>query len=121
MTNEQNLPDLPSRDTLTKHLGKMLLARGIGLPKHGEPWQLVQVTEPSETGTVNEAPIMAFEVLFLTPERRESGTYIFTNESNELVGAMYCSTFISPTKATCMKSLFSSVEKVFEDENDKEH
>ena len=72
----------------------MLLARGFGLPKHGEPWHLVQLTEPSETGTINEVPIMAFEVLFLTPERRETGTYIFTDESNELVGAMYCTTFI---------------------------
>ena len=56
-----------------------------------------------------------FEVLFLTPERRETGTYIFTNESNELIGAMYCTTFISPTKATCMKSLFSSVQEGVED------
>ena len=111
MNDELNLPDLPSRDILTKYLGKMLLARGIGLPKHGEPWHLVQVTEPSETGTLDEVPIMAFEVLLLTPKERESGTYIFTNESNDLVGAMYCSTFISPTKATCMKSLFSNIEE----------
>ena len=111
MNDKLNLPDLPSRNTLTKYLGKMLLARGIGLPKHGEPWHLVQVTEPSETGTLDEVPIMAFEVLFLTPKERESGTYIFTNESNDLVGAMYCSTFISPTKATCMKSLFSNIEE----------
>ena len=115
MDDNQKLPDLPSRETLSQYLGKMLLARGIGLPKHGEPWHLVQVTEPSETGTVNEVPIMAFEVLFLTPERRETGTYIFTNESNELVGAMYCTTFISPTKATCMKSLFSSVDETSEE------
>ena len=115
MDDNQKLPDLPSRETLSQYLGKMLLARGIGLPKHGEPWHLVQVTEPSETGTINEVPITAFEVLFLTPERRETGTYIFTNESNELIGAMYCTTFISPTKATCMKSLFSSVQEGVED------
>ena len=121
MNDELKLPDLPSRDTLTKYLGKMLLARGIGLPKHGEPWHLVQVTEPSETGTLDEVPIMAFEVLFLTPKERESGTYIFTNESNDLVGSMYCSTFISPTKAACMKSLFSNVEEFFKNENDEKH
>ena len=115
MDDNQKLPDLPSRETLSQYLGKMLLARGIGLPKHGEPWHLVQVTEPSETGTINEVPITAFEVLFLTPERRETGTYILTNESNELIGAMYCTTFISPTKATCMKSLFSSVDEIFEE------
>ena len=115
MDDNQKLPDLPSRETLSQYLGKMLLARGIGLPKHGEPWHLVQVTEPSETGTFNEVPITAFEVLFLTPERRETGTYIFTTESNKLVGAMYCTTFISPTKATCMKSFFSSVQEGVED------
>lgn len=120
MDSNQKLPELPSRETLSLYLGKMLLARGIGLPKHGEPWHLVQVTEPSETGTINEAPITAFEVLFLTPERRETGTYIFTNESNELIGAMYCTTFISPTKATCMKSLFSSVDEIFEETDTNE-
>ena len=50
-------PELPTRETLAAYLGKMLLARGSDLPEHGEPWQLVQVTEPSETGTVNEEPI----------------------------------------------------------------
>ena len=82
MSEGIELPELPNRDILAQYLGKMLLARGIGLSKHGEPWQLVQLTEPSETGTLNEVPIMAFEVLFLTPEERESGTYVFTNESN---------------------------------------
>ena len=43
MDDNQKLPDLPSRETLSQYLGKMLLARGIGLPKHGEPWHLVQV------------------------------------------------------------------------------
>ena len=108
MSEDIDFPEIPRREVLVQYLGKMLLARGIGLPKHGEPWQLVQLTEPTETGTLNEMPIMAFEVLFLTPEARESGTYVFTNESNELIGAMYCDTFISPTKATCMRSLFSS-------------
>ena len=111
MSEDIELPELPNRDILAQYLGKMLLARGIGLSKHGEPWQLVQLTEPSETGALNEVPIMAFEVLFLTPEERESGTYVFTNESNELIGAMYCTTFISPTKATCMRSLFSSTSE----------
>ncbi len=62
MDDNQKLPDLPSRETLSQYLGKMLLARGIGLPKHGEPWHLVQVTEPSETGTLKEgkqAPIFS--------------------------------------------------------------
>ena len=111
MSEDIELPELPKREILVQYLGKMLLARGIGLSKHGEPWQLVQLTEPSETGTLNEVPIMAFEVLFLTPEERESGTYVFTNESNELIGAMYCTTYISPTKATCMRSLFSSTSE----------
>ena len=85
MDDNQKLPDLPSRETLSQYLGKMLLARGIGLPKHGEPWHLVQVTEPSETGTVNEVPIMAFEVLFLTPERREQAPiFSLMNQTNLL-------------------------------------
>ncbi|HIG83492.1 MAG TPA: hypothetical protein EYG40_02665 [Verrucomicrobia bacterium] len=108
MSENTDFPKIPRREVLVQYLGKMLLARGIGLPKHGEPWQLVQLTEPTETGTINEVSIMAFEVLFLTPKTRESGTYVFTNESNELIGAMYCTTFISSTKATCMQSLFSS-------------
>ncbi|MEE2808829.1 MAG: hypothetical protein VYB73_05910 [Verrucomicrobiota bacterium] len=108
MSEDIDFPEIPRREILVQYLGKMLLARGIGLPKHGEPWQLVQLTEPTETGTINEVPIMAFEVLFLTPTERESGTYVFTNESNELIGAMYCTTFISPTQATCMQSIFSS-------------
>jgi len=108
MSEDIDFPEIPRREILVQYLGKMLLARGIGLPKHGEPWQLVQLTEPTETGTINEVPIMAFEVLFLTPTERESGTYVFTNESNELIGAMYCTTLISPTQATCMQSIFSS-------------
>ncbi len=108
MSENTDFPEIPRREILVQYLGKLLLARGIGLPKHGEPWQLVQITEPAETGTINEVPIMAFEVLFLTPTERESGTYVFTNESNELIGAMYCTTFISPTQATCMQSIFSS-------------
>ena len=124
MSEDTDFPEIPRREVLVQYLGKMLLARGIGLPKHGEPWQLVQLTEPTETGTVNEVPVMAFEVLFLTPEARESGTYVFTNESNELIGAMYCTTFISPTKATCMQSLFSSTledsESVETDPNKEE-
>jgi hypothetical protein len=100
---------LPTRETLAAYLGKMLLARGSELPEHGEPWQLVQVTEPAETGTVDEEPIMAFEVLFLAPGERDDGTYIFTNEDKEMIGAMYCEFWSSPTGAPCMRSLFSSV------------
>ena len=109
MTDLSDLPELPSRELLASYLGKILLARGAGLPEHGEPWHLVQVTEPAETGTLNEEPIMAFEVLFFPPERREDGTYVFTNEDNEMIGAMFCSTWISPTGAACMRSVFSSV------------
>jgi hypothetical protein len=50
-----------------------------------------------------------FEVLFLAPAPRDDGTYVFTNEDNELVGAMFCTTWISPTGAPCMRSIFSSV------------
>ena len=64
-----DLPEIPGRDTLAGHLGKMLVARGAGIPRSGEPWHLVQVTEPSETGMLNEEPIMAFEVLFLVGDR----------------------------------------------------
>lgn len=111
-----DLPNAPDRATLARYVGKMLVARGTGLPPHGEPWHLVQVTEPTETGSLNDEPVTAFEVLFLAPARREDGTYIFTDENNEIVGAMFCSTFISPTGATCMRSLFSSVEGQADDE-----
>jgi hypothetical protein len=105
-----DLPETPDRDTLASYLGKMLVVRGPGLPIHGEPWHLVQVTEPTETGTLNDAPITSYEALFLAPTRREEGIYIFADEAGEVVGAMLCTTFISPTGATCMKSLFTSVE-----------
>ncbi len=105
------LPDPPDRDTLARYLGKMLVARGAGLPAHGEPWLLAQVTEPTETGSLNDLPVTAYEALFLAPARRDDGTYIFTDEDNEVIGAMPCSTFISPTGATCMRSLFSEIEE----------
>jgi len=115
-----DLPDLPNRETLAAYLGKMLVARGPGLPQHGEPWHLVQVTEPTETGQLNEEPIMAFEVLFLAPSERGDGTFVFTNEDNELIGAMYCTTWISPTGAPCMRSMFSSIIEDTEEEIDNE-
>jgi hypothetical protein len=118
--NNLEMPDLPSRETLAGYLGKMLVARGLGLPKHGEPWHLVQVTEPTETGSVNEDPIMAFEVLFLAPGERDDSTYIFTNEDNEMVGAMYCTSWTSPTGAPCMRSMFSSIVEEPEEELDNE-
>ena len=111
MQSQPDFPDPPDHETITAFVGKMLVARGKGLPQHGEPWHLVQVTDPTETGNVDEVPILAFEVLFLTPGKRESSTYIFTDADNGLVGAMYCTTFISPTGATCMRSLFSSVDE----------
>ncbi len=120
MADNQDLAAIPDRATLAAYLGKMLVARGVGLPEHGEPWHLVQVTEPAETGTVNDEPILAFEVLFLAPGRREDGTYVFTNEDNEMVGAMYCNTFISPTGAPCMRSMFSSVVDEAADETPDE-
>ncbi|MCP4848694.1 MAG: hypothetical protein GY899_12185 [Verrucomicrobiaceae bacterium] len=110
-----DFPDPPDHKTITALAGKMLVARGKGLPQHGEPWHLVQVTEPTETGIVDELPILAFEILFLTPGKRESGTYIFTDAENELIGAMSCTTFISPTGATCMKSVFSNVNEPSKD------
>ena len=111
MQSPPDFPDPPDHETITAFAGKMLVARGKGLPQHGEPWHLVQVTEPTETGNIDEVPILAFEALFLSPGKRESGTYIFTDADNGLVGAMYCTTFISPTGATCMRSLFSSVDE----------
>lgn len=112
--------EIPDRGTLAGYLGKMLVARGSGLPEHGEPWHLVQVTEPAETGTYNEEPIMAFEVLFLAPGKRDDGTYVFTNENNEMLGAMYCTLWISPTGAPCMRSVFSSVIETQAAEDDEE-
>ena len=97
MPDPSDIPDPPDYETLAAHIGKMLVARGTGLPQHGEPWHLVQVTEPAETGNLNEMPIIAFEALFLTPGKRESSTYIFTDVDNGLIGAMHCTTFISPT------------------------
>jgi hypothetical protein len=119
MQSPTDFPDPPDHETIVALAGKMLVARGKGLPQHGEPWHLVQVTEPAETGNVDEVPILAFEALFLTPGKRESSTYIFTDADNELVGAMYCTTFISPTGATCMRSLFSNVNEPSET-NDKQ-
>jgi len=110
MQSLPDFPDPPDYKTIQSCTGKMLVARGKGLPAHGEPWHLVQVTEPVETGNIDEVPILAFEVLFLTPGKRENSSYIFTDAENELVGAMYCTTFISPTGATCMRSLFSSMD-----------
>lgn len=115
-----DLPEIPDRDTLASYVGKMLVVRGPGLPIHGEPWHLVQVTEPAETGTLNDAPIVSFEALFLAPSRREDGVYIFANEAAEVVGAMPCTTFISPTGATCMKSLFTDVDMPESDEDENE-
>ncbi len=101
--------ELPTREALAAHLGKMLLARGPGLPRHGEPWQLAQVTEPTETGTLNEEPILVFEVLLLAPAAREDGTYVLTTEDNAMLGAMFFEFWESPTGAPCMRSVFSSV------------
>ena len=111
MQTPTDFPDPPDHGALSTLAGKMLVARGKGLPQHGEPWHLVQVTEPEETGNIDEVPILAFEILFLTPGKRESSTYIFTDADNKLIGAMECTTFISPTGATCMRSLLSSVDK----------
>jgi len=115
MQDSTDFPDPPDHKTIAALSGKMLVVRGKGLPQHGEPWHLVQVTEPAETGNVDELPILSFEVLFLTPGKRESNTYIFTDADNELIGAMYCTTFISPTGATCMRSVFSNVDEPAED------
>ena len=120
MPDPSDIPDPPDYETLAAHIGKMLVARGTGLPQHGEPWHLVQVTEPAETGNLNEMPIIAFEALFLTPGKRESSTYIFTDADNGLIGAMHCNTFISPTGATCMRSLFSNVAEPPEIPPDKQ-
>lgn len=111
MQSPAEFPDPPDHETINAFAGKMLVARGKGLPQHGEPWHLVQVTEPTETGNIDEVPILAFEVLFLTPGKRESSTYIFTDADNGLIGAMYCTTFISPTGATCMRALFSIADE----------
>ena len=109
MPDPSDIPDPPDYETIAALAGKMLVARGIGLPQHGEPWHLVQVSKPAETGNLNEMPILSFEALFLTPGKRESSTYIFTDADNGLIGAMHCATFISPTGATCMRSLFTNV------------
>ena len=110
MQSLPEFPDPPEYEKLQLFTGKMLVARGKELPQHGEPWHLVQVTKPIETGNVDELPIMAFEVLFLTPGKRATSTYIFTDAENELLGAMYCTTFISPTGATCMRARFSTMD-----------
>ena len=119
MQDSTDFPDPPDHKIIVTLTGKMLVARGKGLPQHGEPWHLVQVTEPAETGNVDEVPILGFEVLFLTPGKRESNTYIFTDADNELIGAMYCTTFISPTGATCMRSVFSNVDEPSENLPDR--
>ena len=50
MQSLPDFPDPPDYKTIQSCTGNMLVARGKGLPAHGEPWHLVQVTEPVETG-----------------------------------------------------------------------